>query len=170
VVRQKVGGTHVKYHHLRQIPILDAGVYSDHQAWCGSGSLATWMTDRVLELSYSAYDMEEFARDMGDEGPPFRWDENRRYMMRAELDAAYFHLYNIERDDVDYIMETFPIVKRRDEQQHGIFRTKGLILDVYDAMAEAIETGAPYQTILDPPPGRGGRHPQRGAQGGPDLD
>ena len=33
--------------------------------------------------------------------------------MRAELDAAFFHLYGIERDDVDYIMETFPIVKRR---------------------------------------------------------
>ena len=31
--------------------------------------------------------------------------------MRAEVDAAFFHLYGIERDDVDYIMETFPVVK-----------------------------------------------------------
>ena len=34
--------------------------------------------------------------------------------MRCELDALYFHLYGIARDDVDYIMETFPIVKRKD--------------------------------------------------------
>ena len=32
--------------------------------------------------------------------------------MRAELDAAFFHLYRIDRDDDDYIMETLPIVKR----------------------------------------------------------
>ena len=81
--------------------------------------------------------------------------------MRAELDAAFFRLYGIDRDDVDYIMETFPIVKRKDIQQHGTFRTKDLILQIYDAMAEATCTGKPYQTILDPPPGHGPRHSAR---------
>ena len=79
-------------------------------------------------------------------------------MIRAELDAAFFHLYGIERDDVDYIMETFPIVKRKDEQRYGSFRTKEFILEIYDAMTEAARTGKPYQTILDPPPGQGPRH------------
>ena len=78
--------------------------------------------------------------------------------MRAELDAAFFHLYGIEREDVDYIMETFPVVKKRDEQRYGTFRTKELILEIYDAMTEAARTGKPYQTILDPPPGQGPRH------------
>ena len=82
--------------------------------------------------------------------------------MRAELDAAFFHLYGVERDDVDYIMETFPIVKRRDIERYGSFRTKEMILRVYDAMAEAARTGRAYQTILDPPPGQGPRHPARG--------
>ena len=91
-------------------------------------------------------------------------------MMRAELDAAFFHLYGIERDDVDYIMETFPIVKRKDEQRYGTFRTKELILEVYDAMAEAIQTGDPYQTILDPPPGQGPRHRRSIESGGTVAD
>jgi len=47
-------------------------------------------------------------------------------------------------------METFAIVKRKDEQQHGEYRTKRIILEIYDAMQEAIETGRPYQTRLDP--------------------
>jgi hypothetical protein len=81
--------------------------------------------------------------------------------MRAELDAAFFHLYGIERDDANYIMETFPIVKRKDEQRHGTYRTKDLILQIYDAMAEATRTGSTYQTLLDPPPGQGPRHPTR---------
>jgi hypothetical protein len=59
---------------------------------------------------------------------------------------------NIERDDVDYIMETFPIVKRKDEQQHGEYRTKRMILEIYDAMAEARRSGSRYQTRPDPPP------------------
>ncbi len=76
----------------------------------------------------------------------------RRFLIRRELDAAFFHLYGIERDDVDYIMETFPIVKRKDEQQHGQYRTKNQILAIYDRMQRAIVTGEPYQTLLDPPP------------------
>lgn len=48
--------------------------------------------------------------------------------MRAEIDAAMFHLYGIGRDDVDYIMETFPIVKRKDVADYGEYRTKRLIL------------------------------------------
>ena len=71
--------------------------------------------------------------------------------VRAELDAAMFFLYGIERDDVDYIMDTFPIVKRKDEAAHGEYRTKRLILDVYDQMAEAIAVGTPYVSPFDTP-------------------
>ena len=82
-------------------------------------------------------------------------------LLRAELDAAFFHLYEVRRKDVDYILDTFPIIKRKDEERYEEYRTRLLILDVYDRMAEAIQTGEPYQTILDPPPGQGPRHPGR---------
>ena len=101
---------------------------------------------------YTAWDLQPFAHDCGYDGPPFRWDEERRFLLRCELDAAYFHLYGIARDDVDYIMETFPIVKRKDVAAHGEYRTKRVILEIYDAMQQAMDTGEPYQTRLDPPP------------------
>ena len=107
---------------------------------------------RILELTYTTWDLQPFAQDCGYDGPPFRWDEERRFLLRCELDAAYFHLYGIARDDVDYIMDTFPIVKRKDEAAHGEYRTKRVILEIYDAMQQAIESGEPYQTLLDPPP------------------
>lgn len=56
------------------------------------------------------------------------------------------------RSDVDYILETFPIVKKKDVARFGTYRTKNQILEIYDAMADAIATGEPYRTILDPPP------------------
>jgi hypothetical protein len=49
-------------------------------------------------------------------------------------------------------MDTFPIVRRNDEAAHGEYRTKRVILEIYDEMAQAIRTARPYQTRLDPPP------------------
>jgi len=102
--------------------------------------------------------MQPFARDLGYDGPPFVWDDERRFIMRCELDALYFHLYGIERDDVDYIMETFPIVRRKDEAAYGEYRTKRTILEMYDEMAalgvhEDPDCIAQYVSRLDPPPG-----------------
>ncbi len=153
VARQKMVGTNLSYFIAQQLPVPSPSFY------CQVG--AEWLVPHVLELTYTAWDIEAFAQFLGDNGPPFHWNEERRFAMRAELDAAFFNLYGIERDDVDYIMETFPIVKRKDIQQYGRFRTKDLILQVYDAMVEAARTGKQYQTILDPPPGQGPRHPAR---------
>ncbi len=58
-----------------------------------------------------------------------------RATLRAQLDAGMFYLYGIGRDDAAYIMETFPIVKRRDLAAHGEYRTKRLILEAYDWLA-----------------------------------
>jgi hypothetical protein len=85
-----------------------------------------------------------------------RWDEERRFVMRCELDAAFFHLHGVERDDVGYIMDSFQAFQNNDRARFD--RTKALILDVYDAMPDASHTRVPYQTILDPPPGQGPRH------------
>jgi len=79
-------------------------------------------------------------------------------LLQFELDAAFLHLYGVSRDDARYLLETFSIVRRKDEARYGEYRTMRLILEVYDAMAKATETGEPYQTVLDPPPGQGPRH------------
>ncbi len=90
---------------------------------------------RVLELTYTAWDLQPFARDLGYDGPPFLWNIERRFQLRCELDARYFRLYGIAREDVAYIMETFPIVKRKDLAEYGVYRTKETILAVYDELA-----------------------------------
>jgi hypothetical protein len=162
VARQKIAGSNFNFFILKQLPAPRPDSYLSPALWSGSDTLDSWVRKRIFELIYSSYDLARFACDLGDNGPPFLWDEERRFSMRAELDAAYFHLYGIDRDDVDYIMETFPIVKRKDLERYGSFRTKELILQVYEAMAEAARTGVPYQTILDPPPGQGPRHLARG--------
>jgi len=157
--RPKLGGPNLNFFILEQLPVLPPLTYTGSTPWAPEEELRDWIADRVLELTYTAWDMEAFADDLGYDGPPFVWDEERRAMMRAELDAAYFHLYGIERDDVDYILDTFPIVRRKDEQRFGEYRTKRLILEIYDRMATAMHGGPAFTTVLYPPPGQGSTHP-----------
>jgi hypothetical protein len=163
VARQKLAGTHLTYGYLNQLPVLPPDEYETHTAWQTDSSVSSWVEPRVLELTFTAWDMAPFARFLGDEKAPFRWDEARRTLIRAELDAAYFHLYGLKRDEVEHVMGSFDALRRREEkpQNFGEFRTKRLILERYDAMSDAARTGTAYQTILDPPPGRGPRHPAR---------
>jgi hypothetical protein len=188
LVRQKQAGMNLSVFILKQLPFLTPEVFEKENTWAGQHqSFQTWLLPRILELTYTAWDLEAFARDCGYDGPPFRWDEERRFEIRCELDAAFFHLYlpadehgqwkpastanGAVRDEtpqerealkkhfptprhaVDYIMDTFPIVKRKDETKHGEYRTKRRILEIYDAMATATRTATPYQTQLNPPPG-----------------
>lgn len=150
--RQKVGGTSLTYFVLKQLPVLGPSIYDAPRSWSSTAAIREWILPRVLELTYTAWDLESFARDVGYDGAPFRWDPERRFLLRCELDAAFFHLYGLARDDTAYVMDTFPIVRKNDEKAHGEYRSKRVILEIYDAMAEASRTGKPYETRLDPPP------------------
>jgi len=140
VARQKVGGTHLKYFTMRQLPMIPPHVANSIPTWTEK-SVAEWITERVLELVIDNHEMQSLAQDLGACTPQTPWNMESRAKVRAELDAAFFHLYGIERDDVDYIMDTFPIVKRKDEAAFGEYRTKRLILEAYDAMSVSNVTG-----------------------------
>lgn len=125
VARQKVGGTHMTYGYLTQIATLVPNV---DPTWLAGGR--SWITDRTEWLQ-----------------SPESWTSGRRSEVRAELDACFFHLYGVECDDVDYIMETFPIVKRKDEAKFGSFRTKDLIMESYEQMRAAMDAGENYSGL-----------------------
>lgn len=154
--RQKVGGTSLNYFLLKQFPILTPATYKQVASWDSQVLVGEWLLQRVLELTFTAWDLEPFARDVGYNGTPFRWDSDRRFQLRCELDAAFFHLYGISRSDVDYVMDTFPIVQKDGEKVHSEYRTKRVILETYDALAKAAQTGTSYRTPLDPLPGSPG--------------
>ena len=128
VARQKMPGTNLNWHIVRQLPIIPLSAY---EADAGGESIGDFVRRRVLELSYTAHDMKPFAADMGYEGEPFAWDEKERAHKRAQLDALYFMLYGISAEELEYIMDSFPIVARQDEKEHGGYYTKDLISEYY---------------------------------------
>ena len=132
VARQKVQGQHLTWYTFEQLPVLTPTAYHRH---FGDHTAADLVRDHVLRLTYTAHDMAPFARDLGHHGPPFPWDPEARRHLRARLDALYFHLYGLDRDDAAYILSTFPIIQRQDKAQFGHFRTKALILAYINALA-----------------------------------
>jgi hypothetical protein len=149
--RQKTPGTHVNVTICKQLPTVPDSEYNQLNSIVNEIG-GDWVLYRAIELTYVSWDLEEFASECGFKCPPFKWDENRRFELRCELDAVFFILYGLARDDVEYIMETFPIVKRKDIANYGIYRTKNRILEIFDALAEAQRTGQAFISTLDPKP------------------
>ena len=54
--------------------------------------------------------------------------------LRARLDALYFHLYGLDREDAAYVLGTFPIVQRQDVDKFGSYRTRDLVLAYMSAL------------------------------------
>lgn len=129
-LRQKIGGTHLTFFILRQLPVLPPSVYTAEDL--------RFIVPRVLELVYTSWDMKPFADDVwreADEGlravirphpptpspaalgegfpfPPFTWNEERRAILRAELDAYYARLYGLTRKQLRYILDPADLTER----------------------------------------------------------
>jgi hypothetical protein len=144
VARQKIGRLHFNYFIVKQLPVIHPSGYAERDL--------DFIVPRVLELTYTAWDMQAFASDLGYEGAPFRWDPERRAVLRAELDAYYAYLYGLSKKELRYILdpedvmgedypsETFRVLKEREIKEHGLdekgmWRTQRLVLDAYDRFA-----------------------------------
>jgi len=138
VIRQKLSGINLSFYIINQLPILPPAFYTSPRL--------DFIVPRVLELTYTSHSLAPFARDLGYDGPPFAWDEDRRALLRAELDAFYARAYGLDRDELRYILdpadvkgpdypsETFRVLKEKEIRHHGEYRTRRLVLEAWDRM------------------------------------
>lgn len=138
-VRQSLGGMNLTFFIIEQLPAPAPWEFEAPCSWQGDVSTADWLNYRVNELSMIS-------------GTARGWDPSRRTQLRAELDAAVFHIYGLDRADTEYVLSTFPIANRND------LELTPRILREYDSMQKAIDTGIPYESPLEPQPGLGPRH------------
>ena len=141
VARQKFGGTSFKYYYLKQLPVMAPNDFSNEDL--------TFITPRVLELTYTSDSMRPWAEDLGHTGAPFGFDLDRRAQLRAELDAFFARKYGLSRDELRYILdpadthgesypsETFRGLKRNEIERYGEFWTRRLVLTAFDRLTGA---------------------------------
>ncbi|RJL22142.1 Eco57I restriction-modification methylase domain-containing protein [Paracoccus siganidrum] len=140
VARQKIPYVHMTHGIMKQLPIIPPNIYTEPRL--------AFITSKVLELTYTSHSLAPFARDLGHDGPPFTWDEDRRAHLRADLDAFYARAYGLTRDELRYILdpadvkgpdypsETFRVLKEKEIRQHGEYRTRRLVLEAWDRMEQ----------------------------------
>jgi len=133
VLRQKLQGQNLNLFVVEQLPLIAPETYTQP---LGNTTIGDFVCGEVLRLSYTANDLAAFARDLGYDGAPFAWDEEDRRHRMARLDALYFNLYGLSRDEAAYVLDTFPIVREQDEARwNGRYRTKELVLGYMNALA-----------------------------------
>lgn len=140
IVRQKLGGVNMNMFYVKQSPFLPPEAYNKEDL--------DYISSRVLELSYTSTSMKPLAEALGYKGAPFRWDEERRALLKAELDAYYAKLYGLTREELAYILDpatrypencvtvTFPGLRNKELKEHGEYRTQRLVLAAFDELTK----------------------------------
>jgi type I restriction-modification system DNA methylase subunit len=143
VAREKIGNVNLNFFLIEQFPMFAPDTYDKPCPWDRRTTLQTWISQRVLKLTCTAEDMLPLAEacDFTDGsfqaeygGRLNKWDEAERAELMAELDAAYFRLYGIPRDDVEYILSTFKGIHEERPLFAGGASIAQHILQEYDAM------------------------------------
>lgn len=153
VLRIKMTGLHLTKGLLRELPIPCATTLNTPVEWLEGRSPASWIAQRVLELSYTSEDLAGLAGDLDYYGRPFRWDPERRSVIRSEIDGLLLHLFSLDRSRAEFVLDSLPRIRKREVRKIGSYRTKLRVLETWDAIQEAVESNRPLQTPLDPPPG-----------------
>jgi len=97
--------------------------------------LERWISDRVLTLTCTAEDLHPLAEAAGFDPPVYKWNANERAEVMAELDAAFFLLYGIDREEVEYILGTFAGAAADEDSTAALFPADDRILEAYDRLA-----------------------------------
>lgn len=150
--RTKIGGTNFNFFIPKQLPVLPPHAFE--------GQDFNKIVPRVLELTFTANDLQCFYDDVvaensewdtrtgANRGQPWRWNPERRAILRAELDAIYARLYGLSRDDLRYILdpkevmgadypsESFRVLKDKEIRHLGEYRTRRLVLEAWDRMEQ----------------------------------
>lgn len=135
VARQKVGNVNLNFFIIEQFPMFPPDFYANRCPWDKRQTLEKWISERVLKLTCTSNDMIPLAEAAGFDPPVHKWKPAERVDLMAQLDAAYFILYGIERDDVEYILSTFNSAAEVPPDMFGGASIRDRILEHYDAMS-----------------------------------
>ena len=105
--------------------------------------IRTAMLNRLKQCNGLHFDDEEIQKPDFKNMQPYIYNEERRAMAQAELDAIFAHLYGLSTEDIRYILdpedvcgkgrinETFRVLKDNEIRKYGEYRTKRLVLEAW---------------------------------------
>lgn len=131
ICRQKIGGVNLSYFIINQIPTFHPDFYKQKCPWNKKQTLEKWISDRVLKLTCTSNDMIPLAKAASLKPLVHKWNPEERLDLQAQFDAAFFILYGIKQDDVEYILSTFSGIRKEPESMFNTSNTLDRILKHY---------------------------------------
>jgi hypothetical protein len=137
IARQKVGGLHLNFYILKQLP------FPKPEALI---SMESEILRRILYLTATPSVLGSMSEALDFEPPEFEWDPEKRAVAQAELDAIYANLYGLTKLELLYILdpsesdmglhtgETFRILKEKEIFEHGEYKTKRLVIEAWSRL------------------------------------
>jgi hypothetical protein len=136
VAREKIGNVNLNFFLVEQFTMFPPDFYEQKCHWEKNVTLEKWISDRVLKLTCTSNDMIPLAKAAGFMPAVHKWDPAERLDLMAEIDAAFFLLYGIERNDVEYILSTFAGLRNESPDLLAGSNTTTRILQFYDDLHE----------------------------------
>jgi hypothetical protein len=102
--------------------------------------IAKALVPRALRLTCTSEEMDALWKEMAQNG----WvqqtqeitgliEDAQRLQVMAEIEAIVaLHVYGLSRTQLNCVLNTFPIVRRKETDEYGEFLSKRLILEAYD--------------------------------------
>lgn len=172
VARTKIGGSYATMMIVKQLPVLTPSVFTDTvqnyiiprvmALTYTANDMTEWakalwndsslkMRLRMLQLNNKENEGitdEKFVdREFNSAFlPPYIYDDAKRAVLRAELDAYFARLYGLTRTELQYILdphsvmgedypsETFRVLQEGEIAKYGEYRTQRLVLEAWDRM------------------------------------
>ena len=171
VARQKVGGSSMGFFMMKQLPFLSPEqipdwaklliiervaelCYFNHDldGWMSelwhdkemTDDIRTALLNRLEKCNNIYFDNDEFLSPKFSNMQPYIYNEERRTVAQADLDAIFAHLYGLNTEDLKYILdpedicgsgcinETFRVLKDNETRKYGEYRTKRLVMEAWE--------------------------------------
>jgi hypothetical protein len=127
--RQKMSGSHLTAVILRQLPIPPAN--------SESRSLIELVARLALGLSGACSPLAEDALQEGMLVEP----PTHPHQARATIDAAVALLFGLDRESLEYMLDSFDILAKIESERHGSYITKSLVMEKYDSVLRWRDAG-----------------------------
>jgi hypothetical protein len=122
--RNKLGGSNITFALIKQLPFPVYDPQIIHYKIAMDAAASMWRGSRAMNEMIARYlpsEIEKLPKHPVD-------------LTAARFEAASFKLFGYSLDEVEHVMDTFPIVRKKDEAEHGEYRTKRLILEAFSSL------------------------------------
>ncbi|MGJ6980682.1 Eco57I restriction-modification methylase domain-containing protein [Aestuariimicrobium soli] len=131
--RQKISGTHLTASILRQLPLPSEAVLTLAPNGLDGATWSEWLASCAWGLSNTSTELDNaVGGSLGRVQPVI--DPERRWEISREIDAAAMVLYGFGRDEVEWVLDSFDLLRAQEVRACGQFRTKNRVMELFDAI------------------------------------